>query len=295
MKRVHFIAATAAVAATRGTGASAAAATTARSLWVWQTSLDDAATVAAFAREHQIATVHFSLPKDDRAAVAAGDAARLRQLQTLATSGLAVYATIGDPEWVEKSRKKLPATVSTILEAHAAHGIFSGIALDLEPHTLAAWKDGSAKDEIAANYVALLGSIHRAAAAQKLPLLATVHPTYAKYSPPQSGSKSLLQIAASATDATVLMAYRNAETTLESFAGAAMTQLAASAHPWWLGVSTHTGSPAGTSYATLPPATLFSSIDKTATDLAARYGASFAGIAVEDYRNTVALLDSSAR
>ena len=249
---MHFIAATAAIAATRGTGASAAAASTARSLWVWQTSLDDVAAVAAFARDHQIETVYFSLPKDDRAAVAAGDAARLRRLQTLAA------------EWVEKSRTKLPATVNTILEAHAAHGIFSGIALDLEPHTLPAWKDGSAKDEIAANYVALLGSIHRAAAAQRLPLLATVHPTYAKYSPPRSGSDTLLQIAARATDATVLMAYRNAEATLESFGGAAMTQLAAAAHPWWLGVSTHTGSPAGTSYATLPPASFFSSIDKTA-------------------------------
>jgi hypothetical protein len=99
-----------------------------------------------------------------------------------------------------------------------------------------------------------------------------------------------LQRAARAVDATDLMAYRNAESTLESFGGAAMDQLAAVGKPWWLGVSTHSGSPAGTSYATLPPAQFFPGIDATSADLAKRYGSSFAGISVEDYRNTVALV-----
>jgi len=123
-----------------------------------------------------------------------------------------------------------------------------------------------------------------------LPVLATVHPTYAKYRSPAANGATLLQAASRAVDATDLMAYRNAENTLESFGGAAMEQLAALAKPWWLGVSTHTGSPAGTSFATQPANRFFPDIDAMAAEVAQRYGGAFAGIAVEDYRNTVALL-----
>jgi hypothetical protein len=89
------------------------------------------------------------------------------------------------------------------------------------------------------------------------------------------------------------MAYRNAEDTLESFGGGAMEQLAALAKPWWLGVSTHAGAPPGTSYTTLPARSIFRDIDEAAAELVQRYGKSFQGVSVEDYRSAAALLGKS--
>jgi len=264
-----------------------------RSLWVWQTPLDEAPAVAAFATRYRFGSVFLSIPAADRAALAAGAANALQALGALRNAGLQVYCVAGDPEWVKRRRDEPPETVRRLLGAHQAHGVFDGIALDVEPHTLPEWKDGSDKSALAENYIAVLGLIRAAAAALGLPALATVHPTYAKYSLPSGNGQTLLQSAARAVDATDLMAYRNSEATLESFGGTAMEQLAGVGKPWWLGVSTHANSPPGTSYATLPAARFFAEIDATATELRQRFAGSFAGISVEDYRNTSALLGSS--
>jgi hypothetical protein len=285
-----FLRTTASALVWRTAGAIAAAANAKRSLWIWQTPLTEAGDVAAFARRNDFDTLFFSVPRDDRPALAKGDAGVLSALRTLRGEGRALYLTAGDPSWALKAPSEAPLTVRRLLEAHLRE-VFDGLALDVEPHTLAAWKDGSDKAAIAANYVRVLELIRAEAAQQNLTVLATVHPTYAKYSP-RSGGETVLQSAARAVDATDLMAYRNAEGSLESFAGDAMQQLAALGKPWWLGVSTHTKSPAGTSYATLPASAFFPSIDKTSSDLGQRYGTSFAGIAVEDYRNTHALLNA---
>ena len=260
-----------------------------RALWIWQTPLSEMGDVAAFARRNDFGTLFFSVPRDERPALAAGDARVLAALRTLRDDGRALYLTAGDPSWALKAPSGLPLAVHNVLEAHL-RGAFDGLALDVEPHTLAGWKDGSDKVAIADNYVRVLELIRTAAAQQNLTVLATVHPAYAKYAP-REGGESVLQSAARAVDATDLMAYRNAESSLESFAGEAMQQLSALGKPWWLGVSTHANSPAGTSYATLPASDFFPSIDKTSSDLFGNYGSSFAGIAVEDYRNARVLLN----
>ena len=261
-----------------------------RSLWVWRTALSESADVVAFAHRNRIRTVFLSIPADDRAALEAGAATPLLALRAFGSAGLALYCVAGDPSWVERTRVDPPDTVQQLLAVHATHGIFEGLALDVEPHTLPGWKDDGRKAALAQNYLALLTLIQSAAGVLNTPVLATVHPTYAKYTPPTGTGETLLQTVARTVDATDLMAYRNSEKTLESFAGAAMEQLAGIAKPWWLGVSTHPNSPPGTSYATLPGARFFHAIDATAADLAQRYPGSFQGISVEDYRNTVALV-----
>jgi hypothetical protein len=289
MNRALFVRTCAGAATLLGATASVPpGATTRRSLWVWQTPLSQAGAVATFAARNAFAVLFLSVAKDDRPALESGEGAAGRALRAL-RAGRMLYAVAGDPSWVEHGRAELPETMQNLLGAQRSSALFDGFALDIEPHTLPDWKDGSRKDELAENYVRLLGLIRAAAAALGLPVLATVHPTYAKYSPGTSG-RSLLQRAAAAVDATDLMAYRNAESTLDSFGGESMQQLAALGKPWWLGVSTHSDSPPGTSYATQPAGTFFPAIDRTAADLAQTYGSSFAGIAVEDYRNTRALL-----
>jgi hypothetical protein len=290
--RAHFIYSTAATLVAAGCVAAPAQSLPngKRSLWVWQTPLSDAGDIAAFAQRNGFSPILLSVVADERSAFEAGDATALGALGSLKRAGLTVYAVAGDPSWVKRERGEPPESVRKLLDAHAAHGAFDGLAIDLEPHTLPEWKDETEKPGLADRYVRLLALIHGSAQSANLPVLATVHPAYAKCSTPSSNGETLLESAARAVDATDLMAYRNAETTLESFADLAMRQLANVGKPWWLGVSTHTGSPAGTSYATLPAAQFFPDIDATASDLQKRYGRGFTGISVEDYRNTVALL-----
>jgi hypothetical protein len=290
MDRSSFLCATAGLIAAAALPVAAQTAPAKRSLWIWQTPLSESAGIAAFAAANKFDTLFLSVPKEDRGALEAGDASASSALKTLRSAGRTLYLTAGDPAWVEKSRSEVPTTIRKLLEANRDKNLFDGLALDIEPHTLPDWKDGSNKDTLAHNYIALLALIRAQAVAQNVPVLATVHPTYAKYNPPGAYAASLLQRAARAVDATDLMAYRNAEATLESFGGEAMQQLGTVGKPWWLGVSTHTNSPAGTSYASLPANSFFPSIDRTAADLAKRYGTSFQGIAVEDYRNTRTLL-----
>ncbi len=289
MNRAQFVGTASAFALASGAYA-ARAATPSRSLWVWRTALAEASSVASFAQRNGFQLIFLSVTPAERSALAAGDAASLDAMRLLKGDERSVYGVAGDPSWVKRGRSEPPESVRDLLGAHRQHSVFDGIALDVEPHTLPEWKDGTQQTELAKNYLQALSTIRSAAAELGLPVLATVHPTYARYSPQAANGATLLQAAGRAVDATDLMAYRNAKNTLESFGGAAMEQLAALAKPWWLGVSTHTGSPAGTSYATLPATRFFPDIDATAVDVEQRYGGAFAGISVEDYRNTLALL-----
>jgi hypothetical protein len=292
MNRGQFVGTVSAFAIASGAHAAraATAATSSRSLWVWRTSLAQASNVALFAQRNGFRVIFLSVTSTERSALASGDAASLDAMRSLKGAERLVYGVAGDPSWVQHDRGEPPESVRDLLVAHRRHGVFDGLALDVEPHTLPEWKDGTQQTELAENYLHALAVIRSAAAELDLPVLATVHPTYAKYSPPAADGATLLQAAGRAVDATDLMAYRNAENTLESFGSAAMGQLATLGKPWWLGVSTHTGSPAGTSYATLPPSRFFPDIDAAAAEVARRYGGAFAGISVEDYRNTLALL-----
>lgn len=289
MNRAQFVG-TASAFALASSAYTARAATPRRSLWVWRTALTEVGSVASFAQRNGFGLVFLSITSADRSALAAGDVASLDTMRLLKGGARSVYGVAGDASWVKHGLSESPESVRDLLSAHRQHGVFDGLALDVEPHTLPEWKDGTKQTEFVMNYLQALGVIRSAAAELDLPVLATVHPTYAKYSPPAANGATLLQAVGRAVDTTDLMAYRNAENTLESFAGTAMEQLAALAKPWWLGVSTHTDSPAGTSYATLPANRFFPEIDATAAVVAQRYGGAFAGISVEDYRNTLALL-----
>jgi hypothetical protein len=290
INRAQFVISTAGFVASTGAVSFAQTAGGTRSLWVWRTALSESAGVVAFAHRNSIRTVFLSILADDRDALEAGDATPLLALRAFGSAGLALYCVAGDPSWVERTRVDPPETVKKLLAVHATRGIFEGLALDVEPHTLPEWKDDGRKAALAQNYLALMSLIQSAAGVLNVAVLATVHPTYAKYTPPSGSGETLLQSVARIVDATDLMAYRNSEATLESFGGAAMEQLAGIGKPWWLGVSTHTGSPPGTSYGSLPAARFFPAIDKTGADLAQRYPGSFQGISIEDYRNTVALV-----
>jgi hypothetical protein len=289
VNRATFVSTASAFALTGGAYA-ARGATPSRSLWVWRTALAEAGAVASFVQRNGFRLIFLSVTSAERSALVAGDVASLNAIRLLKGDERLIYAVAGDPSWVKHERNQPPDSVRDLLGAHQQHGLFDGLALDVEPHTLPEWKDDTGRMEIAENYLQALGVIRSAAAALDLPVLATAHPAYAKYRPPAANGATLLQSAARAVDATDLMAYRNAQSTLESFGGAAMEELAALAKPWWLGVSTRIDSPAGTSYATLPANRFFLDIDATAAEVKRHYGGAFAGIAVEDYSNTLALL-----
>jgi hypothetical protein len=289
MNRAHFIGVSAALLAATPLRARTQSGVSRRSLWVWHTPLDRADSVVRFAQRNSFGTIYLSLSAEERSAVDAGDADAQRSLEALRNAHLKTYAVAGDPSWVKRSRDEPPKTMQLLLNVQRKHGAFSGLALDLEPHTLPEWKDENQRPALIENYLEILKLARDSAAAAGLPVLATVHPTYTKYSA-QGGGGTLLERAAQIVDETDLMAYRNALDKLESFGGSAMKQLAATAKPWWLGVSTHADAPSGTSYATVPSAQFFPDIDATSAFVKKYYGGDFRGISVEDYQNTAALL-----
>ena len=103
-----------------------------RALWVWDTSTP--AETVAFAQAHGIDQLYAAVPPQ------VGSSPQLADLQELAdlagAAGIRVDALGGDPGWVDN-----PSWVVTNwLQPALATGLFTGVHVDIEPYTTAAWR-----------------------------------------------------------------------------------------------------------------------------------------------------------
>src|SRR6476620_2241352 len=125
----------------------------ARAMWVWDTS--DPQAVVSLATTRGIGQLYAAVPPH---VDSSPKLAELRQLVVLAdAAGLRVDALGGDPGWVDN-----PAWVVTSwLKPALATGLFTGVHVDIEPYTTAAWTKN--RKAVITKYLATLDKLHTAA------------------------------------------------------------------------------------------------------------------------------------
>ena len=126
----------------------------ARAMWVWDTS--DPQAVVSLATARGIGQLYAAVPPH---VDTSPKLAELRELVTLAdAAGLRVDALGGDPGWVDN-----PAWVAANwLQPALATGLFTGVHVDIEPYTTAAWTKN--RKAVIRKYLATLDTLHTAAA-----------------------------------------------------------------------------------------------------------------------------------
>ena len=165
-----------------------------RALWVWDTS--DAQAVVTLATSRGIGQLYAAVPPH---VDSSPKLAELQQLVALAdAAGLRVDALGGDPGWVDN-----PAwVVTTWLQPALATGLFTGVHVDIEPYTTAAWTKN--RKAVIKKYLTTLDTLHTAAAGT--PIEADIPFWFDEIA---ANSSTLDREIMRRTDAVTVMAYRN--------------------------------------------------------------------------------------
>ena len=165
-----------------------------RAMWVWDTS--DPQAVVSLATARGIGQLYAAVPPH---AESSPRLAELRQLVALAdAAGLRVDALGGDPGWVDN-----PAwVVSNWLQPALATGLFTGVHVDIEPYTTAAWTKN--RKAVIKKYLTSLDTLRTAAAGT--PVEADIPFWFDEIA---ANGSTLDREIMRRTDAVAVMAYRN--------------------------------------------------------------------------------------
>jgi hypothetical protein len=165
-----------------------------RAMWVWDTS--DPQAVVSLATARGIGQLYAAVPPHVESSP---HLAELQQLVALAdAAGLRVDALGGDPGWVDH-----PAWVVTNwLQPALATGLFTGVHVDIEPYTTAAWTKN--RKAVLTKYLATLDRLHTAAAGT--PIEADIPFWFDEIA---VNSSTLDREIMRRTEAVTVMAYRN--------------------------------------------------------------------------------------
>jgi hypothetical protein len=258
-----------------------------KALWIWRTRLADLAGVARFMQRWRFGLAMLSVPPEERARLAA-DAQALLPLRE---RDARVMLATGDPNWVRRAAgAPLPRPLLALLDLAVRAGA-SGIALDVEPHTLEGWK-GAERVTLAGGFVTLLAALRPELQSRKLALWIAVHPAHAQVRDPTQTGRSLFEAILSQADGIVTMAYRAKPDAAIAFAGPLLTALQRQNVPWMFGVTTETTETAleiGYGGATAQDfCAAMTALDARLRQTAA--ASSYRGIAIHHFRPTVALL-----
>ena len=186
----------------------------ARAMWVWDTS--DPRSVVSLATARGIGQLYAAVPPH------VDSSPRLTELQQLVTladaAGVRVDALGGDPGWVDN-----PAWVVTNwLQPALATGLFTGVHVDIEPYTTAAWTKN--RKAVVKNYLATLDRLHTAAAGA--PIEADIPFWFDEVA---ANGSTLDREIMRRTEAVAVMAYRNTASGPDGTIALASAEMAAGA------------------------------------------------------------------
>jgi hypothetical protein len=251
-----------------------------KSMWVWNTSLAEVSGLREFALQWNIGRVLLGLPSAALDRLASGDRAAIAAVQSLREHKIEVVALTGDPSWAE--RRELPRALAKIFEIESRHRLFDGVDLDVEPHTLAAWRaGGDQRERLMLGLLELLQAGARDA--RGLAIGAALHPTYAKLVLPDGGN--FLEALCRSVQSVSLMAYRDRPKALVSWSEASISIFERIGVTWRSGVLVHETKEAGTSFVGSPRPQFLADMANLDSQLRRLPASSrFQGLIFEDYK-----------
>ncbi|KRE54895.1 hypothetical protein [Phycicoccus sp. Soil748] len=165
-----------------------------RAMWVWDTS--DPESVVALATTRGIGQLYAAVPPN---VGTSPQLAQLRRLVELADeAGLRVDALGGDPGWVDNPTW----VVNSWLKPALATGLFTGVHVDIEPYTTAAWTTN--RKAVVKRYLSTLDTLRTAAGTA--PIEADIPFWYDEIA---ANGSTLDRETIRRTTAVTVMAYRN--------------------------------------------------------------------------------------
>ncbi|HEY9380846.1 MAG TPA: hypothetical protein VIQ01_06325 [Burkholderiales bacterium] len=214
-----------------------------KAMWVWLKSLDELDALSRFALDYRFSALMIHFRKPARAELLDPALPALRILRDLKSHGCACFALAGEPQWAEQAR--LPRTVADLLELQRRHLVFDGLHLDVEPHSLALWRQPGGQTTLMQG-VADLAQRARKAMPSKMSLQLALNPKYALQE--LAAGEDFLDRIAPHVQEVSLMAYRDTPPRQIQAAEAAVARLQSLKLAWRMGVLSNPPKEPGVSY-----------------------------------------------
>lgn len=128
--------------------------------WLWQRDIladgGDAALTAA--RTSDIDRIYLYVGPDG-GSLSGADGERIEAfIVRAARQGVAIWALLGEPDWLDGDTGPEPALAALALFQERVALPFQGLKLDIEPHAQPAWEDPAGRSRLIARYLAMLAS-----------------------------------------------------------------------------------------------------------------------------------------
>lgn len=219
-----------------------------KALWVWLKSLNELPNLSHFAVDHRFDALMIHFRDPSRTELLEGSTSAIRILRELKGKNCLCYALAGEPQWATQST--IPNSIAQLLEINRRHSLFDGLHLDVEPHSLPAWRQPGGR-------VALMRGLAdfsvrmRDTLPENMKLQLAVHPKNALQT---MDNQDFLERVAPHVQEIALMAYRDTPQRQQRAAKDAISRLQQLKLPWRMGVLTNPPKEPGVSYHGLQPA-----------------------------------------
>jgi hypothetical protein len=209
--------------------ANAAFANITKAVWVWKDRILAPGDLASFCERYQFGVLFLYLtPQAGKALLSGTDNAR-EVVASLRAGGRRVYACVGEPDWVIDP-VRLPDHLALAAQAVSA-GLFDGLHLDVEPHSLPAWRDSRSRASLLTGTVELLDLVR--SGLPDADIDAAVNPAFAAI--PYRGESFLTALTRRLTSISI-MSYRNSVSGAISRAVLSIREISRLGRRWRLGV-----------------------------------------------------------
>ena len=219
-----------------------------KALWVWLKSLNELPELSQFAVDHRFDALMIHFRDSSRTELLEGRTSAIRILRELKGKNCLCYALAGEPQWATQST--IPRSIGQLLEINRRHALFDGLHLDVEPHSLPAWRQPDGRAALMRG-MADFAVRMRQTLPENMKLQLAVHPKNALQS---MGDQDFLERVASHVQEIALMAYRDTPQRQQRAAKDAILRLQQLKLSWRMGVLSNPPKEPGVSYHGLQPA-----------------------------------------
>lgn len=199
-----------------------------------------------------------------------------QQLRNLKTQGTNILALSGEAGWCYRAQS-VPKYLQEILQLPNFNTVFSGVHLDIEPHTLPQWKNPSQSESLARDYITLLKSIRRMLPVSSRLEIDITH-LYERMIP-KGTDHNLTQTIAGMVDGAAFMTYQTPwQNAIKSITPSLKTWPRTGSQ-WWMGVHCEQTKSSKTSYSDYKPLTFMKTMIDFHQQLSSKRDPHYMGLA----------------